>query len=210
VKLIIFYLYDWCDNNRLLHIVSIWNPNMYVQSIFWLVITFRHRASSIWDRRFAILQRTLFIYWINKYISLADIYLTVHHWYKYCRQPTRCKHNGLLIIPVSSTCFGQLFCPSSGALDCVLQFVLQCTHDVADRWPATSWGVHYTTNCNTQSSSPEDVQNNSRKHVEMTGIINKPLLLHLDGGLYYLYFIIFFWDLLNNLNLFLYRMSCIS
>ena len=26
---------------------------------------------------------------------------------------------------------------------------------VNSRWPATSW-VHYTTNCNTQSSAPED------------------------------------------------------
>jgi len=42
----------------------------------------------------------------------------------------------LLIIPVISTCFRQLFCP---------------------------------------------------KHVEMTGIINKPLLLHLVGCIYYLY-----------------------
>ena len=31
------------------------------------------------DRRFASLQRTLFIYLINKYISLSDICLTVHH-----------------------------------------------------------------------------------------------------------------------------------
>ena len=23
-------------------------------------------------------------------------------------------------------------------------------------WPATLWGVHYTTSCNTQSSAPED------------------------------------------------------
>ena len=30
------------------------------------------------------------------------------------------------------------------------------------------------------------------KHVELTGIINKPLLLHLVGCLYYLYFIILF------------------
>jgi len=37
-----------------------------------------------------------------------------------------------------------------------------------------------------------------------------PLLLHLVGCLYYLYFIIFFWRLLNNLNSFLYRLSCIS
>ena len=42
-------------------------------------LTFRHRASSIQDRHFATLQRTLFIYLINKYISLSDIGLTVHH-----------------------------------------------------------------------------------------------------------------------------------
>ena len=76
------------------------------------------------DRRFATLQRTLFIYLINKYISLSDICLTVHHWYKLYRQPTRCNNNGLLIIPVSSTCFGKLFCPSSGTLDYVLQLVV--------------------------------------------------------------------------------------
>ena len=58
--------------------------------------------------------------------------------------------------------------------------------------PATSWGVHYTTSCNTQSSVPEDGHNNCPKYVELTGIINKPLLLHLVGCLYYLYFIIFF------------------
>ena len=29
-----------------------------------------------------------------------------------------------------------------------------------------------------QSSAPEDGQNNCLKHVELTGIINKPLLLH--------------------------------
>jgi hypothetical protein len=52
--------------------------------------------------------------------------------------------------------------------------------------------VHYTTSCNTQSSAPEDGQNNCPKHVELTGIINKPLLLPLVGCLYYLYFIIFF------------------
>ena len=52
--------------------------------------------------------------------------------------------------------------------------------------------VHYTTSCNTQSNAPEDGQNNYPKHVELTGIINKRLLLHLVGCLYYLYFIIFF------------------
>jgi hypothetical protein len=52
--------------------------------------------------------------------------------------------------------------------------------------------VHYTTSCNTQSSAPEDGQNNFPKHVELTGIVNKPLLLHLVGCLYYLYVFIFF------------------
>ena len=31
----------------------------------------------------------------------------------------RCNNNGLLIIPISSTCFGRWIRPSSGALDCV-------------------------------------------------------------------------------------------
>ena len=37
----------------------------------------------------------------------------------------------------------------------------------------------------TQSSAPEDGQNNCPKHVELTAIINKPLLLHLVGCLHY-------------------------
>ena len=45
----------------------------------------------------------------------------------------------------------------------------------------------YTTSCNTQSSVPEDGQNNYPKQVGLTGIINKPLLLHLVGCLHYLY-----------------------
>jgi len=57
--------------------------------------------------------------------------------------------------------------------------------------PATSW-VDYTTSSNTQSSAPEDGKNNCPKHVELTGIIDKPLLLQLVGCLYYLYFIILF------------------
>ena len=46
--------------------------------------------------------------------------------------------------------------------------------------PAPSW-VHYTTSCNTQSSAPEDGRDHPPKHVELIGIINKPLLLHLVG-----------------------------
>ena len=50
----------------------------------------------------------------------------------------------------------------------------------SDYKPATSW-VHHTTSCNTQSSAPEDGRDHRPKHVELTGIINKPLLLHLVG-----------------------------
>jgi hypothetical protein len=46
--------------------------------------------------------------------------------------------------------------------------------------PATSW-MHYTTSCNTQSSAPEDGWDQSPKHFELIGIINKPLLLHIVG-----------------------------
>jgi len=53
-----------------------------------------------------------------------------------------------------------------------------------DYWPATLW-VHYTTNCNTQSSAAEDGRHHRPKNVEMNGIINKPLLLHLVCCLYY-------------------------
>ena len=55
--------------------------------------------------------------------------------------------------------------------------------------------VHCTTNCNTQSGAPEDGQNNCPKPFELTGIINKPLLLYLVGCLYYSYFNIFFFRL---------------
>ena len=50
--------------------------------------------------------------------------------------------------------------------------------------PPTS-SAHYTTNCNTQSSAPEDGRNYRPKHVELIGIINKPLLLYLVCCLYY-------------------------
>ena len=38
----------------------------------------------------------------------------------------------------------------------------------------------------TQSSAPEDGRDQRPKHVELIGIINKPLLLHLVCCLYYL------------------------
>jgi hypothetical protein len=47
--------------------------------------------------------------------------------------------------------------------------------------PATS-SVPYTTSCNTQSSSPEDMRDQRPKHVELIGIINKHLV-----GVYNIY-----------------------
>ena len=41
------------------------------------------------------------------------------------------------------------------------------------------------TACGLQSSAPKDGRNYRPKHVELIGIINKPLLLHLVGCLYY-------------------------
>ena len=64
----------------------------------------------------------------------------------------------------------------------------RCCRPVAGQ--ATSC-VHYTTSCNTQSSAPEDGPNNCPKRVELTGIINESLLLHLVGCLYY-YMSLFF------------------
>ena len=46
--------------------------------------------------------------------------------------------------------------------------------------PALQW-AHYTTSCNAQSSAPEVGRDHRPKHVELIGIINKPLLLHLVG-----------------------------
>ena len=37
------------------------------------------------------------------------------------------------------------------------------------------------TSCNTQSSAPEDGRDERPKHVELIGIISKPLLLYLVG-----------------------------
>ena len=74
------------------------------------------------DRRFATLQEDAF-YRFNQQIYFIISYLLDRASLIF-RKPTRCNNNGLLIIPVSSTCFGKLFYPSSGALHFVLQFVV--------------------------------------------------------------------------------------
>ena len=62
----------------------------------------------------------------------------------------------------------------------------------------------------TQSSALEDGQNNGPKHVELTGIINKQLLLHLVACLCYLYFIIFFLKLVKQSQFIPLQNVCIS
>ena len=56
----------------------------------------------------------------------------------------------------------------------------EAVHPLPGYRPVTSW-MHYTTNCNTRSSTPEDGRDHRPKHVELIGIINKPLMLHLVG-----------------------------
>ena len=120
----------------------------------------------------------------------------------YCMlKPTRCTNFSNLFLEWNSICFGQFLCPSSGVFHCTHNGI--CHTGYADslwteayapaRKPTTSW-VHYTTSCNTQSGAPEDGQNNCPKHAKLTGMINKPLLFHLVGCLYYLPFIIYFFE----------------
>jgi len=59
--------------------------------------------------------------------------------------------------------------------------------------PADNTMVHYTTSCNAQSSAPEDGRDQRPKHVELIGIINKPLFLHLVG-----IYIIYIYDARSN------------
>ena len=65
--------------------------------------------------------------------------------------------------------------------------------------PAGGRPLHYTTSCKTRSSAPEDGQHNCPKHVELIGIINKPILLHLVGCLYYFFFLFHTLDVKCNL-----------
>jgi len=52
--------------------------------------------------------------------------------------------------------------------------------------PTTTW-VHYTSNCKTQSSAPEDGQIIARNMLSSLKLLIKLSLLHLVGYRYYLY-----------------------
>jgi len=73
------------------------------------------------------------------------------------------------------TCFGQQFCPSSGALDCAIQHVVCCTQYVAKYW------VQHTTSCIAQSKAPEDGQNRCPKHSASSWLSSLPSLLMMHG-----------------------------
>ena len=62
-----------------------------------------------------------------------------------------------------------------------LQLVVQCTNAL----PAGNIVGALYHKLQTQSSAPEDGRNHRPKHVELIGIINRPLLLHLIGCLCY-------------------------
>ena len=66
---------------------------------------------------------------------------------------------------------------------CEKRASIKIQHQGDDACQAAS-SVHYTTSCK-QSSTSEDGRNYRPKHVELIKIINKPLLLHLVGYLYY-------------------------
>ena len=85
----------------------------------------------------------------------------------------------LLVVPISSTCFGQLFAHPRE------HWLSQCLRSQAIR-PSTTW-VHYTTSCKRQSSAPEDGQKVSRNMLSWLELVSINLLLHLVGYLHYLY-----------------------
>jgi hypothetical protein len=101
------------------------------------------------------------------------------------------KNNGLLIIPISLTCFGQWFRPSSGALDCVYSLwynapTMLPAGSVPDYRPATSW-VRYTTSCKHSLVLLKMGEIIARNMSSWLRIFNKSLSLHLVGCLYYLF-----------------------
>ena len=82
---------------------------------------------------------------------LVQAFLATHHITQVCQPP-----------PLQ---------PKLGSLALLAFLTAKIAFESEEIRPATSW-VHYTTSCNTQSSAPEDGQNNCPKHVELTGIIN--------------------------------------
>ena len=100
-------------------------------------------------------------------------------------------------IQISSTCFRQQFCPSSGALNCTLHRMVCCTQYVAGRWSIDGGQFlrHQITDRQRIGYKIQAILHSlmllkmgkivAPKHVELNWIINKLLLLHLVGFLLY-------------------------
>ena len=80
----------------------------------------------------------------------------------------------LLIISISSTCFGRTFRPSSGALDCVYSLCQQAASS-----------VHYTTSCKHSLVLLRMGEIIDRNMLNWIKLLLKLILLHLVGCLYY-------------------------
>jgi len=76
-----FFRHPTIQNSIKLNLSDSRTTNSYGRRNTACRLTFRHRASFILGQEFRYSPRTLFIYLINKYISLSDVCLTVYHWY---------------------------------------------------------------------------------------------------------------------------------
>ena len=97
--------------------------------------------------------------------------------YKQYRQPNRCDNNGLLIILVSSTGFGQLFCPSSRALDCVLQNSKQKYISKYNQQAAVLHNLFISVKCSTWVRRFLRPSSGAQNFIYSIGYFVKPLLL---------------------------------
>jgi hypothetical protein len=81
--------------------------------------------------------------------------------------------------------FRALLCSSSRGQIVLIQHLVSSLSVDGYRLPADNIVGAIYHKLQTQSSAPEDVRNHRPKYAELFGIINKPLLLHLVGCIYY-------------------------
>ena len=106
-------------------------------------------------------------------------YYYVHHWYCNINSELDSTITILLIISISSTCFGRHFRPSSGALDCVYSLYNSPT------MLPVGGSVHYTTSCKHSLVLLRMGENVTRNMLSWLKLLIKLLLLNLVRCLYY-------------------------